>query len=71
MFIAGNETAEAKIQSYVAASNGRLTFKALEAHYEGVGLQSIDIIRADEVIDSLFYAGEKKPTCGGKNLKSS
>ena len=61
MFIAGNETAEAKIQPYVAASNGRLAFKALEAHYEGVGLHSIDIIRADEVIDSLFYAGEEKP----------
>ena len=41
-------------------SNGRLAFKALEAHYEGVGLHSLDIIRTDEVIDSLFYAGDKK-----------
>ena len=60
-FIAGNETAEAKIQPYVASTNGRLAYKALKNHYEGVGVNSIDIMRADEVIDSLFYAGEKKP----------
>jgi len=50
-----------KNQHYVAVPNGRLAFKALEEFYEGVGLHSIDIIRADEGIDSLFYVGDKKP----------
>ena len=58
-FIAGDETAEAKILPFVVSTNGRGTFKALFEHYEGVGLHSVDIIQADEVIDSLFYAGEK------------
>ena len=60
-FIAGNETAEAKIQPHVTTTNGRLAFKALKDHYEGVGVHSIDIMQADEVLDSLFYTGEKKP----------
>ena len=60
-FIAGNETAEAKIQPHVATTSGRDAFKALVAHYEGVGLHSVDIIAADEAIDSLYYTGEKKP----------
>ena len=60
-FIAGNETAEAKIQSHVASTDGREAFKALVDHYEGVGLHSVDILKADEVIDFLFYSGEKAP----------
>ena len=49
------------IQPYVSKSNGRKALQARVAHYEGVGLHSVNIIKADEVIDSLFYAGEKKP----------
>ena len=56
-FIAANETAEAKIQPHVATTNGRDAFKALVAHYEGVGLHSVDIIAADEAIDSFYYMG--------------
>ena len=45
---------------FVVSNNGRGAFKALVEHYEYVGLHSVDIIQADEVIDSLFYTGEKK-----------
>ena len=30
-------------------------------HYEGVGIHAIDIREADEVLKTLFYAGEKPP----------
>ena len=60
-FVAGNTTAESKIQRFSASSNGRLAYKALQAHYEGVGMNAIDILKADKILDSLFYAGEKKP----------
>ena len=38
-----------------------MDFIALQEHYEGVGVNSVEIITADKVLDSLFYAGEKKP----------
>ena len=34
---------------------------ALKEHYEGVGINAVDITEAQRVIDSLFYSGEKKP----------
>jgi hypothetical protein len=60
-FIAGNDTAEAKILSFAAEHNGRKDFIALKEHYEGVGINAIDIVHADKVIETLFYSGEKKP----------
>ena len=60
-YIAGNNTAEAKIQPHIATANGRLAWEALVAHYEGVGVHSVDILKADEVFDTLYYIGEKKP----------
>jgi hypothetical protein len=46
-FISGNETAEAKIQAYETNNNGRLDYIALREHYEGVGLHSLDITKAE------------------------
>ena len=60
-FVAGNNTAEAKILPHATDVNGRLDFIALRDHYEGVGVNSVNILKAEKVIDSLFYAGEKKP----------
>ena len=60
-FIASNTTAEAKIQPHAADTNGRLGFLALKAHYEGVGVLAIDIVKADKTPEDLFYGGEKKP----------
>ena len=42
--ISGNSTAGAKVQSNAALKNGRLNYKSLKYHYEGVGVNSIDIL---------------------------
>jgi hypothetical protein len=60
-FIAGNTTAESKIQMHANAFDGRLDFKALQEHFEGVGINSVDIVKADKALETLFYSGEKKP----------
>ena len=66
-FIAGNT----KIQPRVSNVDSRMAFKALVPRYEGLDLHSVDIVKADEVIDSLYYAVEKKPTSGGRSLKTT
>ena len=38
-----------------------LYFIALKNYYEGVVVHSIDIAKADKIIQYLFYSGEKKP----------
>jgi len=60
-FIAGNETAEAKILPHQIECDGRKDFLALCEHYEGVGIHAIDITKADQIIDALYYQGEKRP----------
>ena len=60
-FATGNDTAEAKIQGLNRPNDGREAFKRLIEHYEGVGIHAIDIREADEVLKTLFYAGEKPP----------
>ena len=60
-FIAGNTTAESKIQMHANEFDGRLDFKALREHFEGVGINSVDIVKADKALETLFYSGEKKP----------
>jgi hypothetical protein len=60
-FVTGNDTAEAKIQGLQRPNDGREAFKRLVEHYEGVGIHAIDIREADEVLKTLFYAGEKPP----------
>jgi len=60
-FIAGNTTAESKIQMHANAFDGRLDYKALKEHFEGVGINSVDIVKADKALETLFYSGEKKP----------
>jgi hypothetical protein len=60
-FISGNNTAEAKIQAYEDSKDGRLDYVALREHYKGVGLHALDITKAETLLTSLFYSGEKKP----------
>ena len=60
-FIAGNNTAESKIQMHADANDGRRDFIALKQHYEGVGVNAIDVVQAEKVIETLHYTGEKKP----------
>ena len=60
-FIAGNATAETKILPHASENDGRKDIMSLIEHYEGVGIHSINVIKAEDIITSLFYSGEKKP----------
>ena len=60
-FIAGNSVAEAKIVAHGATSSGRRDFIALKSHFEGVGINALEITKAEQIINNLFYSGEKKP----------
>ena len=60
-FMSGNETAEVKMLSHASLTNGRLDFGALQEHYEGVGVNAINVIKTEETIKNLFYVGKKKP----------
>jgi hypothetical protein len=59
--VAGNDTAEAKIQDLQRVNVGQEAFNCLVEHNEGVSITAIDIREADDVIKNLFYAGEKPP----------
>lgn len=61
-FISGNPQAETKIQPFAAAADGRRDYIALRDHYEEVGIFALDITRADQILERLFYSGEKRPT---------
>ena len=61
-FTAGNEMAESKLLAIADQSNGRLDFKVLQDHYEGVGINDIAIREADNIIATLEYTGERRPT---------
>ena len=54
-FIAGNNTAESKIQAHTDDNDSRRDFIALKAHYQGVGINAIDVVQAENVIETLYY----------------
>jgi hypothetical protein len=60
-FMNGNQVAESKLLSNADVHNGRLDYIALKEHYEGVGINTVEILKADKVISTLHYNGEKKP----------
>jgi hypothetical protein len=60
-FISQNDEAESAIKVHEMKRNGRLDWKALKSYYEGMGMHKIDIAKAEVDIETLFYAGEKKP----------
>eukprot|EP00978_Attheya_sp_CCMP212_P037579 scaffold178764_cov38-Attheya_sp.AAC.1 len=59
--IAGNSTAEAKVEPDAELNDGRRDFQNLRDHYEGIGVHAVDITKADNDLQTLFYAGEKPP----------
>ena len=61
-FTVGNTEAESVIKIHENARNGRLDWQALKRHYEGQGIYAIDIQQAERDLETLYYAGEKKPT---------
>ena len=60
-FMSGNNTAEVKMLPYAQLCDGRLDYKSLQDHYEGVGAFSLNLIKANQTINNLHYAGEKRP----------
>ena len=60
-FIAGNSVAEAKIIAYGQINGGRADYFAFKEHFEDIGVHSLEITKAENIINSLYYAGEKKP----------
>ena len=47
-FTAGNVVAEAKIQPCVSINDCKQAFLSLKEHYEGVGINPLDVVKADK-----------------------
>ena len=60
-FTSGNVVAEANMVAHAAENNGFLEFMALKDHYEGVGMQAVNALQADKVLNIFFNLDEKKP----------
>jgi hypothetical protein len=60
--ISQNDTAKSKMQTNANLNNENLEFVGLKEHYEGVGVNALDVTHADRLLETLFYSGEKKPT---------
>ena len=56
-FVAGKNMAESKIQAHANDDDGRRDFISLKAHYQGVGINAIDVVQAKKVIETLYYIG--------------
>ena len=61
-FISGNQTAESKIQNYTRNSNGRLDYIALKELYKGVGVNAIDILREESILEKVDLHRRKATT---------
>jgi hypothetical protein len=60
-FITNNDVAESKLSAIADQNDGRQDFLTLKDHYEGIGVNALDVTRADRLLETLFYSGEKKP----------
>ena len=60
-FTAQNDEAESILKINERERNGRKDWMALKLHYEGRGIYATDITKAEKILDTLFYQGEKKP----------
>ena len=60
-FVSGHSVAEAKIIAHGHNNNGRQDYLALRNHFEGIGINALEITKAENIINTLFYSGEKKP----------
>ena len=54
-FTSGNTVAEAKTVAHAAEINGRLDLTAIKDHYEGVGVNAVNAVQADKVLNDLFF----------------
>jgi len=59
--IVGNTELESIIQALDAPRDGRLMNIAIKEHHRGVGMYRKDVVKAENIINSSFYSGEKVP----------
>ena len=69
-FISENTVSEQNVLLHNYNMNLREDFLALKYLYEWVGENAKVVLVADNNIQELYYAGKKKPTCGGTYLRS-
>ena len=50
------------LSKYTKTKETEKNLKALKSHYEGIGVYSNDITKADLDLRNITYTGEKKPT---------
>ena len=60
-YMSDNTIAEVKMLPHVDSNDGKKVFKSIKDHYEGVGVNTVSMLEAEETIRSLHYSGEKKP----------
>ena len=60
-FTSGNPVAEAKTVHNFQKNDRRLYSIALKNYYEGVVIHAVEIVKAEKILQDLFYSGEKKP----------
>ena len=70
-FTAGNTVAEAKMIANAVESNGRIDFMALKDHYEGAGVNAVNVVQDDKVLNAFFIQVKRNHTCGGTSLRGS
>ena len=60
-YLPENDTALSKISAIDDEINGREYFMLLKAHYEGVGVNTIDITKVEKKLSDMFYSRERHP----------
>ena len=51
-FNSGNDTTESKIRSHTQHSNKRLDYIVLKNHFKGVGVNVVDIIQDESILEN-------------------
>ena len=54
-FTSGNMFAEANMVAHEAESNSGFDLMALKYHYEGIGVNAVNTVQADNALKKLFY----------------
>ena len=59
--IIGNAQAESIVRALNKPNDGRSAYMAIKVFYEGEGVMSMEVIKAEKDLHNLFYSGEKHP----------
>ena len=50
---------ESKIQANTIQNSVRKDYVALRGHYEGVGVNDLDLFKSDKTLESILYIGDR------------